>query len=172
MSLEPIGAAGTSFMHTLRRFLMLQLLMLWQGGFLFYAAFVVPTGTEVLGSTETQGAITARVTDSLNRVGIVALVLLGWELLHLAGLETGATRRVALLGSCWLLAVLCHVALFVLHARLDGMMDPERTFVVQRANFYRVHGIYLWTSTVQWLACLVLTWFLLRAWRNEANRDR
>ena len=143
-------------MTTLRRFLVVQVLMLWQGGFLFYAAFVVPTGTEVLGSTEAQGAITARVTDSLNWVGVVGLVLIAWELSY------GSGARIRWL--CWLVAVICHVVLFVLHTRLDNMMNSERTFVVQRASFYRVHGLYLWTSTIQWLACLVLVWFTLRAW--------
>ena len=46
--------------------------MLWQGGFLFYAAVVVPTGTEVLGSFE-QGRVTRHVTDWLNGIGAVTL---------------------------------------------------------------------------------------------------
>ena len=49
-------------MTPLRRFLVVQALLLWQGGFLFYAAFVVPAGTEVLGSAAAQGAITVRAT--------------------------------------------------------------------------------------------------------------
>ena len=35
---------------TLRRFLVVQALMLWQGGFLFYTSAVVPTGTNLLGA--------------------------------------------------------------------------------------------------------------------------
>ena len=66
-------------MTTLRRFLVVQALMLWQGGFLFYAAVVVPAGTEVLGSGAAQGPITARVTDALNLCGLAALVLTAWD---------------------------------------------------------------------------------------------
>ena len=58
-------------MTPLRRFLVLQSLLLWQGGFLFYAAFVVPAGTEVLGSSAAQGVITTRVVDALNVCGAV-----------------------------------------------------------------------------------------------------
>ena len=36
-------------MTLLRRFAVVQLLMLWQGGFLFYSGFVVPVGTDLLG---------------------------------------------------------------------------------------------------------------------------
>ena len=154
-------------MTTLRRFLVLQLLMLWQGGFLFYASFVVPTGTEVLGSTEAQGAITARVTDSLNRCGVVGLAVLAWELL---ASRDPSRRRKAIRWTCWVVAAICQVVLFYVHAKLDDMMDPGRTFVVQRQHFYRVHGFYLWTTTVQWLACLVFAWFTVRTWRCDPIR--
>ena len=52
-------------MLLLRRLLVVQLLMLWQGGFLFYVVFVVPVGTDVLGSSFEQGRITRFVTHSL-----------------------------------------------------------------------------------------------------------
>lgn len=144
-------------MTTLRRFLVLQLLMLWQGGFLFYASFVVPVGTEVLGSAEAQGLITTRVTDYLNAVGTVGLILFACELLASGG-------RLRIRWSCWAVAAACQIALFIIHVQLEAMMDPDRTFVVKRVSFYRLHGIYLWVTTIQWVACLVLTWFTLRAW--------
>ena len=46
-----------------RRLLLLIGLMFWQGGFLFYAAVVVPVGTRVLGSETEQGFITQSVTN-------------------------------------------------------------------------------------------------------------
>ena len=48
-------------MVVVRRFVVVQALLLWQGGFLFYAAIVVPVGTDELGSAFAQGKITARV---------------------------------------------------------------------------------------------------------------
>ena len=53
-------------MTILRRFFVLQSLMLWQGGFLFYAAVVVPIGTDVLGGSFEQGRITRFVTEQMN----------------------------------------------------------------------------------------------------------
>lgn len=151
-------------MTTLRRFLVLQILMLWQGGFLFYAAFVVPAGTEALGSAESQGAITTRVTDSLNLLAVAGLALLVWELL---AARDQSRRRTAIRWSCWTLAAACQVVLFVVHQQLEAMMDPARTFVIERASFYSLHRVYLWTSMVQWLACLVLAWLTLRSWTSK-----
>jgi hypothetical protein len=151
-------------MTILRRFLVVQVLMLWQGGFLFYASFVVPTGTEVLDSSAAQGSITARVTDSMNRIGVAGLAVLAWDLL--AAADPSRRRRTAR-WSLWLIAACCQAALFILHARLDAMMDTTRTFVVQRRQFYGLHGVYLWTSTAQWVACLAYTWLTLQTWRNE-----
>jgi hypothetical protein len=65
---------------SLRRLLVLQFLLLWQGGFVFYTAVVVPAGTAVLGSAAAQGAITARVTDTLNLIGLLSLFMLAAEL--------------------------------------------------------------------------------------------
>ncbi|HXD89374.1 MAG TPA: hypothetical protein VN641_22970 [Urbifossiella sp.] len=152
-------------MTLLRRYLVVQILMLWQGGFLFYASFVVPTGTQVLGSSEAQGSITARVTDSLNLCGVAGLAILAWELW--AGRDI---RRRKLFGwGCWIAAAGCQAALFALHIYLESLMNPERTFVIDRGRFYRIHGAYLWTSTAMWAACLALTWSLLRGWTDRAN---
>jgi len=118
----------------------------------------------VLGSSEAQGMITVRVTDSLNLTGVAALVLLAWELL---AARDPSRRRTAIRWSCWSFAAVCHVVLFIVHHQLEGMMDPDRTFVVKRASFYSVHRIYLWTSMVQWTACLILAWFTLRSWTER-----
>ena len=73
-------------MSLVRRFLVIQALLLWQGGFLFYAAVVVPTGTEVLGSFE-QGRVTRHVTNSMNVIGAVTLIILAWDQLANGRLE-------------------------------------------------------------------------------------
>src|SRR5262249_50137002 len=75
---RPKARMGT--MTIVRRFLVLLTLLFWQGGFTFYAAVVVPIGTQVLGSTAEQGRITRRVTPYLNLSGVAGLVFLGWDI--------------------------------------------------------------------------------------------
>jgi hypothetical protein len=150
-------------MTPLRRFLVLQALLLWQGGFLFYSAFVVPAGTHVLGSAAAQGAITARVTDVLNACGAVGLAFACWDLSRTRDPDR---RRIAARWTCWSLAALCQLALVCLHEILDSFMDPSRTHVVN-PSFRPVHRAYLWVSTAQWLTCLALAWWTLRAWTAE-----
>jgi hypothetical protein len=163
---DPIIAhrESPSMRISLRRFLVLQILLLWQGGFLFYTAVVVPTGTTVLGSSTAQGAVTARVTDVLNVIGVVALAILAAEL----GLARDSiARRTRARWWCWWLLFLSQALLLCCHHLLDALMDPDRTRVVIHSPFYFIHRIYLWTSTAQWLVGLVLAWLTLLAWRVE-----
>lgn len=150
--------------RSVRRFLVIQALMLWQGGFLFYTAFVVPTGGEVLGSAAAQGAITARVTDVLNLLGIVGIGLLAWDL---AATRDPASRRTAARWWCWAALLLCQYLLLVFHEILISLMDPGHTHVMIRPPFYPLHRLYLWASTMQWFAAVLLVWWTLRAWAHE-----
>jgi hypothetical protein len=150
-------------MINFRRFVVVQLLLLWQGGFLFYAACVVPAGTQLLGAGG-QGAITARVTDALNAIGLAGV---GIFALELSLTPDSNPRRTACRWWSWGVAMLCQFLLLYLHLLLDAFMDAERKRVVIRVAFYPVHRVYLWTSTIQWLACLLLTWWTLKAWREE-----
>jgi hypothetical protein len=151
-------------MTPIRRFLVFQSLLLWQGGFLFYAAFVVPAGTDVLGSAARQGAITARATDALNVCGLLALAL---TCLDLAITRDRHGTRTTARWWCWAVAAVCQMALLYLHRLLDAFMSPDRTVVVIHPPFGPVHGAYLWACTVQWVACLGLAWTTLRAWSAE-----
>jgi hypothetical protein len=148
---------------TFRRFALLQALLVWQGGFLFYAAFVVPEGTDLFGATG-QGAVTARVTDTLNLLGAVGVAVFAIELSYT---RDPSPRRTAWRWWAWGVALLCQAVLFYVHLLLDYLMDDARRRVVVVGPFYAVHTVYLHTSTVQWLACLLLMWLTLRAWRAE-----
>ena len=162
----PLASAGRAgWTRTVRRFLVIQALMLWQGGFLFYTTFVVPTGTEVLGSAAAQGAITARVTSVLNLLGVVGIAVVAWDL---AATRDPSNRRTAARWWCWAAALVCQYLLLALHQILISLMDPGRMHVVIRAPFYPLHRIYLWASTVQWFAGVLLVWWTLRAWSQEA----
>ena len=151
-------------MTTFRRFLVLQILLVWQGGFLFYTAFVVPAGTEALGSAAAQGAITARVTDWLNLLGVVGLAAVAWELNYSRDSDA---RRTAARWWSWGVALVCQLLLLYLHQLLVAFMDPGRSRVQIREPFYPVHRVYLWTSTILWLACLLIAVLTLAAWRAE-----
>jgi hypothetical protein len=143
----------------LRRFCTLQALLAWHGGFLFYAAVVVPIGTDVLGSFAAQGAITQRVTTWLNRLGVGALAVLAWDVS-----ATPPYRRGRWL--TWGLMAACLAALFYLHAVLDANFDPARKTAADPTAFRFAHGAYLWVSTMLWLAGLVFACLTVKAWSS------
>jgi hypothetical protein len=150
-------------MKILLRLLVVQSLLLWQGGFLFYSAFVLHIGERLLGAGG-QGIITVRVTDALNVVGVIGVAILALEL---SLTQDPNTRRTERRWWIWTVAFLCQFLLIFLHLVLDAFMDNERKRIIVRAAFYPVHQMYLWTSIVQWLACLLLTWWTLQAWKAE-----
>jgi hypothetical protein len=150
-----------------RRFLLTQALLLWQGGFLFYAAVVVPIGTEVLGSAAAQGVITRRVTDWLNVAGLVYLVLLAWDVY---ATRDPVRRRETARWWLWIGSAIILYLLWYFHELLDLFMDPGGHSVQMRRPFLIVHGLYLWASTVHWLFGLALAWLTLGAWRAEDEK--
>jgi hypothetical protein len=147
----------------LRRFLVLVALMFWQGGFLFYAAVVVPVGQAVLGSHLEQGMITRQVTTYLNLAGCISLFFLGWDIR--AAADRSRRRRFGRLVS-WTAMVACLVALIALHAHLDQLIDVEARELLEPRAFRFGHRAYLWVSTAQWLAGLVFAGLTLQAWRD------
>ncbi len=144
-----------------RRILVVAALALWLGGFTFYSAVVVPVGTERLGVTS-QGFITQRVTEFLNLVGAVALVPLGWDALAGAAPGRGRWLRVLL----WLVLAGTLVTLWVMHPAMSEYLDPSTEHVRDRRLFRRLHRIYLWVSTAQWLAGLIYLGVTVRDWRR------
>jgi hypothetical protein len=143
----------------LRRFLALQALLAWHGGFLFYAAVVVPVGADVLGSAAAQGVVTQQVTAWLNRVGGVALAVFAWDVS-----ATPSYRRSR--WATWGGMAVSLAALFFLHAVLDANFDPARRSSPDPAAFRFVHGAYLWVSTVQWIFGLAFAWWTVKAWAS------
>lgn len=139
----------------------------WFGGFTFYTAVVVPIGTDVLGSARTQGFVTQQVTNVLNIIGCVSVLLM---LVDLFLNWKPRTPKVNLLLAIVLgvIVVLLGV-LFVVHPILDSMLEPEHEHVNDDARFYEMHRIYLWASTIQWLLCLVWLVVIVRDWQNRAG---
>jgi hypothetical protein len=150
-------------MALFRRLLLLCLLMFWLGGFTFYAAIVVPIGTEVLGSPMSQGAITRQVTRALNVACGVALAAWAWDL---TANPVPSRWRQRVRWALWTVMCLLLATLALLHPRLDALFNAEEFFVVDESRFRLLHRIYLWVSTVQWAAAILLTFSTLRAWRD------
>lgn len=151
-----------------RRFLVVAVLMFWQGGFLFYSSVVVPIGQEVLPARKDQGFITRRVTYWMNLSGAVALVPLAWDCLVSA--DPRARRR-WLRWLSWVVMAVTLAMLFWLHPRLDAHLDPE-TFGIHRGGDFRtLHRWYLWVSTVQWAFGVIFVAATLLAWPAEDRSE-
>jgi hypothetical protein len=135
------------------------------GGFTFYAAVVVPIGGQVLGTT-TQGFVTRQVTNVINATSAITIMLLFCE--ALMG-RTDRTRAAnATLISCLFVMTACCLVLVALHLRLETFLDVEQQAVNDHEIFYGVHRVYLWTSTVSWLATLPIIWILVNHQQNKA----
>jgi hypothetical protein len=138
-------------------------LLFWQGGFLFYAAVVVPVGRSVLRrQLEFMGRITSDVTNYLNLIGAFALLLLLWDAL---AAEPSAWRRIVR-QLLWSSMVLCQALLVWLHLRLDEQFRGVLPSA-EAASFHLTHRIYLWTSTVQWAAGMAFLVLSVRAWSAQ-----
>ncbi len=137
-------------------------LAIWIGGFTFYCAVVIPVLHDQLGSALETGLVTQHVTDLLNLLSLVTIVL-GWIRTALEQ-PRGDRGRTGWRGAVLSLAIitLCLVALVFLHRRLDG-----RLLSGTMAGFYPLHRAYLWISTLQWLASVVL----LSLWAGPGSRS-
>lgn len=143
------------------RWILLAAYAFWLGGFVFYAAVVVPIGTDVLQSRVEQGFITRQVSYWINVSGAVALTLFALDLLM-----PPRRMRWGML-SLWLGMAIAQGVLMWMHPRIDMHMDLETHRVLERTIFRPMHKIYLWTHTVQWLIGCVYLALLLRRWRIE-----
>jgi len=146
----------------LRRLLLLLSLMVWQGGFVFYGAVVVPVGAEVVGSHRVQGFVTQRVTNYLNAAGAAALACWCWDVAA-GNVVSGRRTRWAVWGGL----VFSLGVLVWLHPRLDGLLDADELRVLDRHHYRRLHQWYLTISTVQWVGAVNLIALTIRAWRAE-----
>jgi hypothetical protein len=148
-------------MILLRRFAVIAALMYWQGGFTFYAAVVVPTGTEVLGSSAEQGRVTRLVARSINLSGVAALAIFAWDVL------ATHSGRIPRWGRwlCWFGMAIALAGLLLMYPHLDRMFLPDEVRFTDRPAFRYWHRVYLWTITVQWGFAVLFAVLTLAAWR-------
>lgn len=138
-------------MPRFRRFVCLLAFAAWQGGFVFYAGVVVPAGTDLHGHFG-QGLVTQRVTHGLNLLGLACHAAYLWELL------AGARSRLKWM--LWAGSLVALGGLAAVHLKLDSLIDPAAGGTPP--EFRGWHILYLWLSTGQWAAWLVLTWLALK----------
>ena len=139
-------------------------LMFWLGGFTFYAAVVIPTAHDVLGSHREVGFITQAVTYWINLSGAATAALLLIHLLRTSDRQRWLSRG---LWATWVLLTAAQLALFCLHPSLDGFLDAKDHDVLDRAGFYHLHRIYLIIATVQWCAAITHVCLMVAAWRQK-----
>src|SRR5947209_1543756 len=150
-------------LRLLVRFLVLAALMFWIGGFTFYAAIVVPIGTDVIGSKAGQGEITRQVAPDINWSGAVALAIFAVDIAMTRSARGWRWGR----WLSWLGMAVCLVVLMILYPRLDQMFHGAEAYLDDRAAFRPWHRAYLWTITVQWTFAILFAILTLAAWRCE-----
>ncbi len=133
-------------LNRVRRFVLVVAASVWQGGFVFYAAVVVPAGTELHGHFG-QGLVTQRVTQPLNLLGLLAHLAYLWELL-----ATPTPKRVR--WALWAASVTLLGGLAAVHVQMDTLIGPTAT----ADGFRGWHIAYLWLSTGQWAIAVALLW--------------
>ena len=161
------------------RFLRFSLVMafaVWQGGFVFYGGVVIPIGTRVLGSDVEQGFITQAVSERLNWIGIICLLIWAASLAvdrktHFSRAEPIARdRRVhSLSWLIWIGLAIGMLGLFVLHYFMDLQLDSQTQTVRDFKQFKQLHRFYLGISTLQWIGAMALLWYSLSQTGSREN---
>jgi hypothetical protein len=149
----------------LLRFVLLCAMGLWLGGLTFYTLRVIRAAHQVVGNHTKVGFITQQATRDLNLIGAGALLLMfgsGWVSGRAAGMRTRAV-----LAASWITAAAAHVGVFLIHARLDGMLDGQSRQVREGVAFHGPHETYLIATAVEWGAALVYLLAALAAWTRE-----
>ena len=149
-------------MTIFRRFLVLAVLLFWQGGFVFFAAVVVPIGREELGPRSKQTVITNRVTYYINLAGAVSIAPLLWDVV----LPDPSARRRWVRGVLWVILLVTLLAQTYLYREMYGMLDAILTGIEPPA-FRQTHWTYLAVSAVQVVAGLLYVAATLMTWRGQ-----
>jgi hypothetical protein len=145
------------------RFAALGAMTFWVGGFTFYAGIVIPILHEFMAESEA-GQITRQVTDALNLVGLVAVVV--WSILLIMERKFvprwASQLRLAAFGG----AVLLLVGQGVVHQILDARLDAG-----SMRGFYPIHRVYVGGSTLQWGLNLALLYLSLVLWNARESEN-
>lgn len=152
----------------LLRFLTVAALAVWFGGFTFYSTAVISTAQEVLHSHIRAGLITQQVTNWLNLISVPALAICFTNLIWLR--KRACKWWFQILAASLGAMTILQVALFVFHPVLDRQIVNRE--VLDESVFFKLHRVYLFLSTAQWLATLGYVWSTLMVWRGEDAAGR
>ncbi len=143
---------------------------LWMGGFTFFTSVSLRVAHKVLSETKEFGFVTAGVTDRLNVIGVIALLLL---LAHLVAHWQVLVRwRRFLLGFTWVILAVTLALMFNIHNAIDAVLNLQQRVVVDYDAFEPVHRHYKQVATAQWLAAVIHLTMMLTASRPASSGDQ
>ena len=145
----------------LRVLLLLAFALHW-GGLTFYTGFVVRISHDVLDDPMDGGLITQRVTELLQGLAAIVLVLMLCNCAHVFRKLRGFGIALSV---CAGLAGISLIGLFVVHGHLDMIIDIEAMEILDRDAFTIGHRRYNQLTTIQWLASLSYLPITVFAWR-------
>lgn len=140
------------------------------GGFTFFTSVSLRVAHKVLSESQEFGYVTQVVTDHLNVIGLIALLLLLAQLA--AHWQVLVRWRRFLLGFTWLILAVTLAFMFNLHNAIDALVNFEQRVVIDYDAFEPVHRHYKQIATVQWLAAVVHLTVMLTASRSESRADQ
>ncbi len=166
-TLKKILAALRLTLENIWRFCLLLAFMLWQGGFLFYSTVVLKTAEKVLGGHRETGFITQHVSNALNLLAGVVLVLL---LINGVIAQRKKAPLVRGLWITWAIMAIALAALVWLHPIMDEHLNESAFTLRDKPKFNDLHQIYLAITTLQWAAAMAHLW-CLTVWHDAPRRD-
>jgi len=155
-----------SFLALFIRFAACWTLAAWQGGFFLYSAFVVKIGSRELGSDLEQGFITRRVTIVLENLGWLAIAC-GAAALLTTRFGTIAAKRTAWV--MWGAILTAHAVLHHQWHAIDDMLDSTTHSIRDGDAFHVAHRVYVFTASIQFVLCLIVSGIVLDAWLRTAH---
>jgi hypothetical protein len=126
-------------------------LSLWWGAFTFYAGIVVPVGMNVLGSHTEMGFITQQVSIYINIFSLIIFLFIAYCLKNEEFTNNKLVEEIAAIS-----LIGFQILLFLLHNYQTDLLDFENHKIINRANFYLLHRIYLIVETLIWLVVSLL----------------
>ena len=146
-----------------KRFVLISAFGLWLGGFTVYTAFVIPIGHRHFPDRQF-GFLTGEVTTVLGILSAAATMLalvnmaLDWTRLEAGGRWASLATLLLLLGAL--------LSVFIVHAKLDALLDYHARRISDPALFEPLHERYELFATIQWAAGLLHLGCLLAGWRR------
>lgn len=145
------------------RFAFIGTYALFWGGHTFYTGFVVRIAHDILNDPIDGGLITQRVTSLLQLLCCATVLMMFINAMLIARRNRKFGISLGLLAGIVAVAV---GALFVVHGRLDAVIDIANGEIVDRDAFTIGHRRYNQWTTVQWVAALLYLPVTLAAWRS------